>query len=217
MEATINKVVGEIKCESIRLQQVAHSMISAINVKTTSSVSVQEANAGKKPPISTILYGASVVSAIVALAGDKKLPWLIAAGACAYGGYKLGHKVPQSTIQNGQKGSVEDISSIKTKTMSTLIDIKKQVSKEWESFMEQKQVEVKSAITSSNLSEQEKSEWLSRIFVYDVLDISMSDINRNMGQAISIDDVMRNIKEFETTITKALRTAEQSQIARYMC
>ncbi len=108
-----------------------------------------------------------------------------------------------------------NISSIKNEIISKIIDSVKKTSNEWESFMELKQKEVQSVIASSSLSESQKDELISKICLYEVIDINIFEFSSMVGSANTSSDVEQCIGSYKSRLFAAIDTASGKQIVKY--
>lgn len=174
-------------------------------------------NSGNVHPISYILYGVAGVSAIGAIFTGFTGIRIISLGlavACAYGGYKISEGRNRKTPRPNHASSV-NIGSLKNETMSKVLDIVKKTTNEWDEFMELKQKEIQSAIASSSLNEDKKNELSSKIFLHEVIDISISDFSSMINSATSISDVKQKLDVYKSQLLVSIDNAAQKQIAKY--
>ena len=183
--------------------------------------SVQGSKDAKTPPISYMLYGVAGLSFILMIASESsessessKLLYLAAAAACAYGGYKLSHKNKSNTSASSSS-QVLDIDSLKNDVRTKVRESVTKTTKEWEQFMEMNQKEVQSAISSSTLSEAEKDSLLSKVYVYEVIGISLSDFLFMLNAAKDLSAIKQSIASYKAMLLDAIDKATEKQIGKY--
>ena len=213
MKEKINQINRSIEETRDRLKEKVERYFLAITVPNGQlpQQSVQGSKDAKTPPISYMLYGVAGLSFILMIASESsessessKLLYLAAAAACAYGGYKLSRKNKSNTSASSSS-QVLDIDSLKN-------DVR---TKEWEQFMEVNQKEVQSAISSSSLSEAEKDSLLSKVYVYEVIGISLSDFLFMLNAAKDLSAIKQSIASYKAMLLDAIDKAAEKQIGKY--
>ena len=81
--------------------------------------------------------------------------------------------------------------------------------------MKMNQKEVQSAISSSSLSEEEKDSLLSKVYVYEVIDISLSDFLSMSSAAKDLSVIKQNIASYKAMLLDAIDKAAEKQIGKY--
>lgn len=81
--------------------------------------------------------------------------------------------------------------------------------------MEIQQKELQNTVQNSNYSDQEKDDMLSKIFVYEVIDISLSEVNRTISDATDSESLKRQIQLIKTRIINAIDLSLNQQINKY--
>ena len=226
MKEKINQINRSIEETRDRLKEKVERYFLAITVPNGQlpQQSVQGSKDAKTPPISYMLYGVAGVaglSFILMIASESsessessKLLYLAAAAACAYGGYKFSHKNKSNTSAS-TSSQVLNIDSLKNEVTAKIIESVKKTSKEWEQFMKMNQKEVQSAISSSSLSEEEKDSLLSKVYVYEVIDISLSDFLSMSSAAKDLSVIKQNIASYKAMLLDAIDKAAEKQIGKY--
>ena len=224
----INQINRSIEETRDRLKEKVERYFLAITVPNGQlpQQSVQGSKDAKTPPISYMLYGVAGLSFILMIASESseasedskllysKLLYLAAAAACAYGGYKFSHKNKSNTSAS-TSSQVLNIDSLKNEVTAKIIESVKKTSKEWEQFMKMNQKEVQSAISSSTLSEAEKDSLLSKVYVYEVIDISLSDFLSMSSAAKDLSVIKQNIASYKAMLLDAIDKAAEKQIGKY--
>lgn len=228
MKEKINQINRSIEETRDRLKEKVERYFLAITVPNGQlpQQSVQGSKDAKTPPISYMLYGVAGLSFILMIASESseasedskllysKLLYLAAAAACAYGGYKFSHKNKSNTSAS-TSSQVLNIDSLKNEVTAKIIESVKKTSKEWEQFMKMNQKEVQSAISSSTLSEAEKDSLLSKVYVYEVIDISLSDFLSMSSAAKDLSVIKQNIASYKAMLLDAIDKAAEKQIGKY--
>lgn len=220
MKEKINQINRSIEETRDRLKEKVERYFLTITVPNGQlpQQSVQGSKDAKTPPISYMLYGVAGLSFILMIASESsessKLLYLAAAAACAYGGYKFSHK-NKSNASASTSSQVLNIDSLKNEVTAKIIESVKKTSKEWEQFMKMNQKEVQSAISSSSLSEEEKDSLLSKVYVYEVIDISLSDFLSMSSAAKDLSVIKQNIASYKAMLLDAIDKAAEKQIGKY--
>lgn len=228
MKEKINQINRSIEETRDRLKEKVERYFLAITVPNGQlpQQSVQGSKDAKTPPISYMLYGVAGLSFILMIASESseasedskllysKLLYLAAAAACAYGGYKFSHKNKSNTSAS-TSSQVLNIDSLKNEVTAKIIESVKKTSKEWEQFMKMNQKEVQSAISSSTLSEAEKDSLLSKVYVYEVIGISLSDFLFMLNAAKDLSAIKQSIASYKAMLLDAIDKAAEKQIGKY--
>lgn len=223
MKEKINQINRSIEETRDRLKEKVERYFLAITVPNGQlpQQSVQRSKDAKTPPISYMLYGVAGLSFILTIASiaseaskASKLLYLAAAAACAYGGYKLSHKNKSNTSAS-TSSQVLDIDSLKNDVRTKVRESVTKTTKEWEQFMEMNQKEVQSAISSSSLKEAEKDSLLSKVYVYEVIGISLSDFLFMLNAAKDLSAIKQSIASYKAMLLDAIDKAAERQIGKY--
>lgn len=226
MKEKINQINRSIEETRDRLKEKVERCFLAITVPNGQlpQQSVQGSKDAKTPPISYMLYGVAGLSFILTIASiaseaseaskASKLLYLAAAAACAYGGYKLSHKNKSNTSASSSS-QVLDIDSLKNDVRTKVRESVTKTTKEWEQFMEMNQKEVQSAISSSSLNEAEKDSLLSKVYVYEVIGISLSDFLFMLNAAKDLSAIKQSIASYKVMLLDAIDKATEKQIGKY--
>lgn len=223
MKEKINQINRSIEETRDRLKEKVERYFLAITVPNGQlpQQSVQRSKDAKTPPISYMLYGVAGLSFILTIASEaseaskaSKLLYLAAAAACAYGGYKLSHKNKSNTSASSSS-QVLDIDSLKNDVRTKVRESVTKTTKEWEQFMEMNQKEVQSAISSSSLNEAEKDSLLSKVYVYEVIGISLSDFLFMLNAAKDLSAIKQSIASYKVMLLDAIDKATEKQIGKY--
>lgn len=186
---------------------------------TIPSISVPQMNQQKKggkkqvPPISYLLYGVAGLSAIGVIASDSKFMCMGLAAISALGGYKLSQIGNADTTL--QTVAVDTTGSLKNEVVSKVLDSVKKTTKEWEDFMELKQKEIQSVLATSSENEEIKDAMYSKIFIYEIIDISISEFSNLINTSNSISDIKQNLSLYKVKLLSAIDNAANKQIAKY--
>lgn len=223
MKEKFNQINRSIEETRDRLKEKVERYFLTITVSNGQlpQQSVQGRKDAKTPPISYMLYGVAGLSFILMIASESsessessKLLYLAAAAACAYGGYKFSHKNKSNTSAN-TSSQVFDIDSLKNEVRTKVRESVTKTTKEWEQFMEMNQKEVQSAISSSSLNEAEKDSLLSKVYVYEVIGISLSDFLFMLNAAKDLSAIKQSIASYKAMLLDAIDKAAEKQIGKY--
>ncbi len=216
MKEKINEINLKIKEKSKLLKAQAERDFATITIPKDLEISQTHAakDGGSTPPISYILYGISGLSAIGVFTAESKFLYLCAAAASAYGGYRLSKSTHDTTIPTSSS-SKSDIGSLKNEVTSKVLKIVKSITAEWEVFMEQKQKEIQSVISASTLSESEKDSLTSKVFIYEIIDISVSEFSSMLNSISNSSNIKIQLDLYKSKILSAIDSATMKQITKY--
>lgn len=216
MKTKVDIIVQSIEQKRLELKRNVETFFSTISVQQPISFTSSKPNKGKKiPPISYILYGLAGVSAIGIISGDSGISKLLCLGvsaASAYGGYKLSNPTMENTVS---VNNVFNIDTLKNEIKSKIVDSIKSITKDWEDFMEIQQKKLQNSIQNSEYSEQEKDAMLSKVYVYEVIDVSLSEVNRMISDATDSEYLKRQLQLIKTRIINAIDQSLNQQINKY--
>ena len=181
-------------------------------VPASNTVNMQKnSDSVKTPPISYILYGLSSLSVIGAIVSDSKALCLAIAAASAFGGYVFSRK-PQKKV--AIRGGI-NINLDKNDLIEKVVDVVKKSVNEWEEFTEQKQREIAQAIDNSSYTESEKSTMRSKIFLYEVIDVKMSEISASMKNVNTLPEISKVLNKDKEKYLYDIDNAVDTQIEKY--
>lgn len=216
MKNKVNTIVQTIEQKRLELKRNVETLFSTISVQQPTSIVSTKPNKGKKtPPISYFLYGLAGVSAIGLISSDSGISKLLCLGVSAvsaYGGYKLANPAVANPVSHN---TLCNIDTTKNEIKSKIVDSIKRITIEWEDFMEMQQKELQNAIQNSDYSEQEKDDMLSKVFVYEVIDISLSEVNRLISDATDSESLKRQIQMIKTRVINAIDQSLSQQVNKY--
>lgn len=215
MKEKINQINQSIDEKRNRLMEKAERYFASIIIPSNSTLQQRDvtANSGNVPPIAYILYGIAGLSAVGALATDSKVLCLGVAAASAFGGYKLSKRTTNNTVST--QSSNINVSSLKNEVASKVLDSVKKLTQEWDEFMELKQREVQSAISSSSFSDSEKDSMSSKVFIYEVIDISISEFSSMMNRSSNMSEIKNSLTVYKENVISAINHAANEQILKY--
>ena len=214
MEEKIKKINEDILKEKNRLKDKAELCFSAISLPSTSHA-ITTNNKNQKPPITNILYGVAGLLAVGGLFSDGTASRLLcfgAAAASAYGGWKIGQN---TSATSSSPNPTIDFNSLKGDVTSKVIEIVKKLKSDWDTFMDGQQKSIQLSIQNSTLDEDVKDAMISKICVYVVLDISLSDFNNQMRNVSTVTMMRSVIDTFKEKVTAAIESASSKQIEKY--
>lgn len=219
MKHRIDKIINELKEKEERLNTKVNNLFSGIYIPSTSSANTESRGAGKTPPIAYLLYGITGITAIsgfVAADTISKIVCFGVAGACGFGGYRMSFGKKQDVRE--PKSSVNPM-ELKNEVIGKISDCIKGMDKDWESFMEIKQKEIQSFIQNSDMSAEEKDFRLSRIYTYEVIDISIlefaSKVNSLQNNSSIAEEMKALLKQYQPKVDAAISNAVSKQIKKY--
>lgn len=216
MQNKVNSIIQAIETKRLKLRQDAERDFSSISISVPSnSFNTQSVPKSTTPPISYILYGLAGVSAVGVLGSDSGFSKLLCCGiaaACVYGGYKFTNT--KSTNQTVPNTSVS-IDTQKNEVKSKIVESVKRITSEWESFMEIQQKDLQNAILSSGHSEQEKDNMQSKVFVYEIIDFSLSDVNRAISSVTDSTGLKQQVLSIKNKMLSAIDNAVNKQMEKY--
>lgn len=209
----VNQLIDE-KCD--RLKDKAERSFTFINtiLNNTTKNSEVVGKGRNIPPISYILYGMAGISSIGALASDSKLLCLGVAAASAFGGYKFS-KQKEMASPSATRYQNPNLDSLKNEVSAKVLDIVKKITNEWEDFMELQQKVVQNAIAASSLSDSDKESLQSKVFIYEVIDISISDFSSMINSVSEQSDMKTQIDLYKSKLLSAIDSAADKQINKY--
>lgn len=167
------------------------------------------------PPISYILYGISALSTLGVITSDSKALCCGVAAASAFGGYKLSKHTESSGNQNLNDSASTNISTIKNEVISKVLESIKKITQEWEEFMEVKQREIQGVIENSTLNDSEKDSLYSKVFIYEVFDISISEISSMINKSADVATIKQTLSVCKENVKSAIDNAAHKQTSRY--
>jgi len=216
MEANIKQINNAIAEKGERLKEKTKRNFSMITIPQNEN----RQNNGfenKKiniPPISIILYAAALVSFICIFAADATVFFIIATIVCAYFGFRL-----SNSNKPEKRESKIDTMQLKSDISSKIVESVKSISSEWDDFIELKQKELQSQIMSSSMPEEKKDQLLSKIYIHEIIDISLSDLSQMMNGISTTADFcseLQRVKDcYLNKLLSAIDTTARKQIERY--
>ena len=216
MKEKINKINQSIEEKKDRLKEKASRYIDAIVINSDSALhhGQNTTKSSSVPPISYLLYGISGLSAICALATDSKILSLCISAASAFGGYKFSNAKKDVATKTSANSNIS-VAELKNEITSKVLDAVKKTTNEWEDFMGSKQKEVQEIIASSLLDDNQKDAISSKIFLYEVIDISISEFSSMMSSAVNVSDIKTQLNLYKSKLLSAIDMAATKQIAKY--
>lgn len=217
MKEKIDQINQSIEEKRNRLKEKTERYFATINIpsNTDTLTSKNAVKNGGVPPISYILYGVAGLSAFGALASDSKILCLGVAAAGAFGGYKLSKKKGKITTPVSNSSPNDNIVFIKNEVISKVLESVKKITQEWEEFMELKQREIQSIISTSSLNESEKDLLSSKVYIYEIIDISISEFSSMVNASVSTIDIKQKHVLYKNKVISAIDKAAAKQVAKY--
>lgn len=216
MKEQINQINRSIADKRDRLKEKAERYFAAIVLPSdTPAAHRQQPKGGRTtPPISYILYGIAGLSTVAALASDSKILCLGVAAASAFGGYRLSQSTSAGNTAPASDAGM-NIGLLKNEIIAKVLDAVKKTTGEWESFMEAKQKEVQATIAASSLNDGQKDEMASKTFLYEVIDISLSEFTSMMNAVATPSDIRQCMAAYQSKLLAAIDTAATKQMSNY--
>lgn len=213
MKDYIDNINCEIIAKSNQLKKEVNLGFSEI-VLPNALPSVNNSNSHQSsPPISYILYGVAGLSALGALTiSEFKWIGLGLTAFCAFGGYKLSK---QNKKQADKKTQDINLDELKNAVSSKVLSILKNVSGEWDDFMQETKTSLPQMINNSGMSLSQKDEMMNKIFIHEVFDIRMIDFNNQMNNVNSISELKTTIESFKSKLLIAIDNTANKQISKY--
>jgi len=213
MKQKIENIISRISQKSEDLVEDTKRSFSKIQIpsegKNTKSTQAQDRS---MPPISKILYCAGAASLIPLFSTDgtpSKLLWGTVALACAYGGYKLNHKSSDSNNHDFSTDTEQSFDTIKSVVCDKVFSVVKNEKEEWDKFMEGIKKEVQDAIATSNLTEDQKDQKLSKTFAYEIIQFSLSEFTTKVNN-LSNNDYSALKSEKEKCLRDFIKQIEET-------
>ena len=215
MKENIEKINLLISEKRDRLKEKVGRSFDSIIIPTSNLPSSRsQSTRSSIPPVSYILYGIAGISAICAATIDSKLLCVGIAAASAFCGYKLSQNGHSNELQSNSLGT-DSLSTIKTHVSSKVLEAVKKTSNEWEDFMELKQKEMQALIDTSSFDDNQKDSMSSKIFVYEIIDISIADFSNMINSTSNAADMKQILNTYKNKLLKAIDNAANKQIAKY--
>lgn len=216
INASIDEKCGDLRKKADALREKADKEFSAMTATASATPATgSEARPKSTPPISYILYGAAAASVVGAMCSDdSKTPLFLLAAACAAGGYKLSGKGQTPSTVNSTNAPDGNLDTVKSRIDSKVLDTVKAISQEWEMFMEQKQGEVQQIVRES-VAEAELDEKLSKVCLYEIIDIRTSSFLASSSHAGTPSELKQAVDQFHQELRSAIDKAAESQKAKY--
>lgn len=216
MKERINKVNQLIEEMRKQLRSKTERSFGSITTLLNNTTNNREIVNKEKniPPISYILYGIAGLSSVATLISNSKLLSLGVAATCAFGGYKLSKPKGTATSSATHSQNNNFISS-KNEVTSKVLDTVKKITSEWEDFMEQQQQIVQNAIATSSMNDSEKDSLQSKVFIYEIIDISISDFSSMINAVSKQSDIKTQIDLYKSKVLSAIDLAATKQINKY--
>lgn len=215
MKEKINQINHSIDEKRNRLMEKAERYFASIIIPSNSALQQRDVtpNNGNVPPIAYILYGIAGLSAVGTLMSDSKVLCFGVAAASAFGGYKLSKRTTSNTVST-QSSSI-NVSSLKNEVASKVLDAVKKITQEWDEFMALKQREIQGIITNSNLNDDEKDSLSSKVFIYEVIDISISEMTSMINKCADIVEIKQVLSIYKGKVKSAIDAAANKQTLKY--
>ena len=217
MKKKIERINQLIADKRNQLKSQAERSFEAVTFPTAPAVSRgnNAPSATKTPGLTYVLYVIAVIFVIIALCTDDA-NWLffILAALCAIGGFMFSKNIATPRVVSAYSPNA-DINEIKTSTISKGIDYVKNITREWDDFMERMQKEMYAVIDTSSLSENRKDSLSSRIFSYEVIDINLSDLMSMINSATSVSEIKQRLDNYKSKLVNAIDEAANKQMNKY--
>jgi len=140
------------------------------------------------PPISYILYGVAAFSALGTVFSESKLLCSGLGLACAFAGYRLAQNAESSSRQS-ELSAEDSLNNLKTDVPSMVLNSIKKITNEWDGFMTLEQKEIQSLINDTPMDEDKRDTLITKVFMYEVIDISIAEFSSAIQSAQTQDDI----------------------------
>ena len=211
MKERIEKVNQAIEEKRERLKEKAKRHFSAIVLPSYLPVGHEVPSTSQSlPPISYILYGIAGLAALGVFLSDSKILCASLTAISAYGGYRFSNPNKAASVS---LSSSANLNSLKNEVESKVLGIIKNTTHEWEEFMERKQQEVQQII--STVSSSQKDAMMSKVVLYEVIDIRVSEFSSMIMGVSSISELKNKIEAYKLKLLKAIDEASAKQIEKY--
>lgn len=225
MKEKVEEIKRSVSEKGGRLKEKANRRMSAIlNMNVASVSDNNKRETSKTPPITWGLYAVAAVCAlkgIRAFSTDEVLTPLVLIGlgtASAYIGYNISKKSVRNKKSSSASTQVDNF-EIRVKTATDVVTVAKEIIAEWDDFMSITQRNIQEYIKASDLSEQQKHELLSKIALYERINISLTDFHsavNSIPNATSFMNLLQKEKnDFTNKLIAAIETAVNKQIDKY--
>ena len=135
--------------------------------------------------------------------------------ASAIGGYKLSKRTNISKDKVSSYSQNVNIDSLKNEVSTKVLDSVKKITQEWEEFMELKQRELQSAISTSSIDDEEKESMLSKTNIYEIIDIRISEFLSMINSVSNPSDIKNQLDLYKSKLIFAIDSAAKRQISKY--
>lgn len=215
MKERISQINLSIEEKKIHLINQVEQHFTAIRVTSSFDESQSKViqNSKSAPPLTYILYAIAGLSAIGAIATESKVLCLGVAAASAIGGYKLSQNA--NAITTNKPSHSTNIAAIKNIITTKVLESVKKTTNEWEEFMETNQKEIQNLISSSALDSNKKDYLYSLVFLYEVIDISISEFSSMISSSANTADINQALIKYKSKFISAIEAAASKQIAKY--
>lgn len=221
MKEIISQINQSIEEKRDRLKEKTERYFASITIPAGNTL--QRSGVANKskgvPPLSYILYGVAGISAIVAIASDSKDLYkalcLAITAASASGGYILSKQSRTAKDNDSSYLHNVNIESLKNEVTSKVLDSVKKITQEWERFMELKQQEIRSVIAKSSLTDSEKDLLSSKVFIYEVISIRISEFSSMVNMSATTTELTQKIATYKDKVIAAIDSAAVKQILKY--
>lgn len=222
MKEKIEKINNAIDEKRERLKEKAERYFAVISVPSAvSNNAVARTTETKKTPLlSYILYGVTGLSAIGAFMTDasesssSKILLLGVAVASAIGGFAVSKSAGQRKPTGGNAPAAS-ITTVRNEVEAKVLDAVKKVTNEWEEFMELKQKDLRLYIEASQQDNGRKDTLLSKIFLYEIIDISTNEFYRMITAASTSAEIKQQLEAYRAKLFSAIDRAADKQKAKY--
>lgn len=217
MKERISQINLSIEEKQNRLKEKAERFFASITIPYGETLHQGNNTAKRKstPPISYILYGVSALSTLGVIASDSKALCCGVALASAFGGYKLSKHTESSENKALNDSASTNISAIKNEVTLKVLESIKKITQEWEEFMELKQREIQRVIENSTLNDSEKDSLYSKVFIYEVIDISISEMCSMINKSADVATIKQTLSVCKEKVKSAIDNAAYKQTSKY--
>lgn len=237
MKEVIYNITNSIGEQKVRLTSKSEKLFSqlillVVEAKSPENITRFPERNSDATRLSSLLYtgatvcaGSAAVSKLIGSLSDNNSDsrrtiengLIFTAFAASIGGYFISRRAKKTTFSQEMSFDNEqlDIKSIKKDVITKGIEIVKEITSEWNQFMELNQKVIYETIDKSSLDESQKDELSSKIYTYEVIDINLSDLMTKVNSASTPSEVEQRVKDFSVALSSAIETACNNQILKY--
>lgn len=207
IEQEVNKVSLALKEEKDRLIVFFKDRMSTIVFPENNTIvgNKQDSPTATNEKTPLYLLGGGALGLIVGLCVKATAISVLGGAACAVGAYMYFNN--KNVAQGGDSGLKQenrdfDYSRMSNNIYKTLESAHSHISKEWDTFLSQQNNILVSAIRSSDLDEDKKSELIDKVITRSLIDFSMMDAFTELNSISKTKDVLALKRTTDSIVEK---------------